>query len=61
MSESALVKQNIDHSLPATVDRFWTEILLNSFVFDRHIREVSAALLTCRDGPWCFSATPWIR
>ncbi|CAF4460877.1 unnamed protein product, partial [Adineta steineri] len=33
------VKQNIDNSLQVCVDRYWTEILLNSFIFDRNNQE----------------------
>ncbi|CAF3353381.1 unnamed protein product [Rotaria socialis] len=32
-------KQTIDNSLQTCVDRYWTEIILNSLVFDRHSRE----------------------
>ncbi|CAF0918932.1 unnamed protein product [Rotaria sordida] len=32
-------KQNIDNSLQACVDRYWTEIVLNSFIFDRNNQE----------------------
>ncbi|CAF1040042.1 unnamed protein product [Adineta ricciae] len=35
-------KQNLDMSLQACVDRYWTEILLNSFVFDRNNQEREA-------------------
>ena len=35
-----LAKQILDNSLQACVDRYWIEILLNSFVFDRNSREV---------------------
>ena len=37
---SCLAKQNVDNSLQACVDRFWTEIMLNSNVFDRNLQEV---------------------
>ncbi|CAF0838635.1 unnamed protein product [Adineta steineri] len=36
------VKQNIDNSLQVCVDRYWTEILLNSFIFDRNNQEKEA-------------------
>ncbi|CAF3818313.1 unnamed protein product [Rotaria magnacalcarata] len=32
-------KQTIDNSLQTCIDRYWTEIILNSLVFDRHSRE----------------------
>ena len=35
-----LAKQTLDNSLQACVDRYWTEILLNSLIFDRNFREV---------------------
>ncbi|CAF2720620.1 unnamed protein product [Rotaria sp. Silwood2] len=35
-------KQNIDNSLQACVDRYWTEIILNSFIFDRNNQERNA-------------------
>ncbi|CAF0806602.1 unnamed protein product [Rotaria sp. Silwood1] len=35
-------KQNMDNSLQACVDRYWTEIILNSFIFDRNNQERNA-------------------
>jgi hypothetical protein len=40
-----LAKQTFDNSLQACVDRYWTEILLNSFVFDRNNREVNFIMI----------------
>ncbi|CAF4635126.1 unnamed protein product [Rotaria sp. Silwood1] len=35
-------KQSMDNSLQACVDRYWTEIILNSFIFDRNNQERNA-------------------
>jgi hypothetical protein len=40
------VRNSTDHSFPVHVNRYWNEILLNSFVFDRHIQEVIMYMIT---------------
>ena len=37
----SLAKQTLDNSFQVCVDRYWTEILLNSLIFDRNTREVN--------------------